>query len=139
MGLKGAEGDMRIKVKKEKTAGKICSNDLNCLQIYVLFCVSLYINPSGCKDSTNVTAVRLRACMCVFICVCIAAHFYSSSACSLCLLQSKLTSEFCRKHSPVVRQHPPTSKHHFIFFPPKAYLPCWCWSKEKRFRPPRTG
>lgn len=66
MGLKGAEGDTRIKVKKEKTAGKICSNDLNCLQIYVLFCVSLYINPSGCGDSTNVTPVRLCVRVCVY-------------------------------------------------------------------------
>lgn len=113
-----------MKVKKRKTAGKICSSDSSCLQIYVVFCVSLYINPSGCGDSTNVTPVRLCVCVCLSVYVLQQAFILPLHA----VLQSKLTSKFCRKHSPVVRQHPPTSKRYFS----KEYLPSKVCASRKR-------
>lgn len=91
-GARRSKWRRRDESEKGKTAGKICSNELSCLQIYVVLWLSLCMNQRRWGDSSNATPKRERA----FICVCIAVHFYSPSARCPCLLQSKLTSEFDR-------------------------------------------
>lgn len=101
MGLEGAKGEEGMKVKKGRQQAKICPNESSRLLIYVVLWVSLYFNQRRWGDLSNVTPMGL--CVCLFIRVCIAPHFYSPSSRCSCLLQSKLTSEFDRTHSPVVR------------------------------------
>lgn len=72
-GAQRSERSREDESEKGKTAGKICSNESSCMQIYELFWVSLYINQSGWGDSTKVTPLRL----CVFICVWIEALLFS--------------------------------------------------------------
>lgn len=102
-GAQRSERSREDESEKGKTAGKICSNESSRMQIYGLFWVSLYINQSRWGDSTKVTPLGL----CVFICVCVAAHTYSPSTCSSCVLQSKQTSKLNRNESPAVRRRPP--------------------------------
>lgn len=56
-----------MKVKKGKTAGKICPNEWSCLQIYVVLWVSLYINQRRWGDSSNVTPLGLCVCLSVYV------------------------------------------------------------------------
>ncbi|TNN71587.1 hypothetical protein EYF80_018273 [Liparis tanakae] len=77
----------------------MCPNESSCLPMYVVLWVSLDINQGRWGDSSTVTPMGL----CVFIGVCTAPPVYSPSSRCSSLLQSKLTSEFDRTSSPVVR------------------------------------
>lgn len=54
---KGKRGD---ESEKGKTAGKICPNELSCLQIYVVLWLSLYINQRRWGESSNATPMCVR-------------------------------------------------------------------------------
>lgn len=72
MGLKGAKGEGRMKVKKGKTAGKICPSESSCLQIYVV----LYHYTSTTGDGETRAMRRLWVYVCVFICIPASHHTF---------------------------------------------------------------
>lgn len=76
-GARRSKGRRRDESEKGKTAGKICPNELSCLQIYVVLWLSLCINQRRWGDSSNATPKR--ECACVYLCMHCSALLFSLS------------------------------------------------------------